>query len=318
MNQSPVETKVPIWQRGLRAGLGLGMLVTPLAACDGEHDAAVQESVTSDAPAATSSTIEATVPTTIAIVPNTKPTNPETGLANPAAKLRAEQIISTFENSTTDIQYGYAEKLDDGRGITAGRAGFTSGTSDLLMVVERYSKETANPNSPLLHFLPALKAVDGTDSTTGLDGFVGVWEQTSQHDPALNKAQDEVYDELYFNPAMRRAEAAGVKTAIGQLIILDTIIQHGEGDDPDGLPAILQETEQLAGSPINNEVVWLQTFLSIRRKHLMNAADPDTREDWRESVSRVDALLSILKSGNLDLNPPLHWDVYGDPFTLNS
>jgi chitosanase len=62
------------------------------------------------------------------------------GLQNPAAKHRAEQIISSFENSTTVIQYGYAENLHDGRGITAGRAGFTSGTDDLLAVVQLYLK----------------------------------------------------------------------------------------------------------------------------------------------------------------------------------
>jgi hypothetical protein len=35
---------------------------------------------------------------------------------------------------------------------------------------------------------------------------------------------------------------------------------------------------------------------------------PDTRDAWRDSVSRVDAL---------DLRPPLAWDVYGDHYTLD-
>ena len=55
---------------------------------------------------------------------------------NAATKHRAEQIISSFENSTTEIQYAYAEDIGDGRGITAGRAGFTSRTHDLLQVVD--------------------------------------------------------------------------------------------------------------------------------------------------------------------------------------
>jgi hypothetical protein len=36
------------------------------------------------------------------------------------------QITSTFENSTLELQYDYVENIGDGRGITAGRAGFTS------------------------------------------------------------------------------------------------------------------------------------------------------------------------------------------------
>src|SRR5262245_33374802 len=41
---------------------------------------------------------------------------------------RVDQLISAFENSTTEIQYDYAENIDDGRGVTAGRAGFTTAT----------------------------------------------------------------------------------------------------------------------------------------------------------------------------------------------
>jgi len=26
----------------------------------------------------------------------------------------------------------------------------------------------------------------------------------------------------------------------------------------------------------------------------------------------------FLKAGNLDLNPPLHWSTYGDPYTIAS
>ena len=48
------------------------------------------------------------------------------GLTDPQTKLRAARVISTFENSTTDIQYDYAENISDGRGITAGRAGADS------------------------------------------------------------------------------------------------------------------------------------------------------------------------------------------------
>ncbi len=44
-------------------------------------------------------------------------------LSDPATKQRAASVISSFENSTTDLQYGYIENIGDGRGYTAGRAG---------------------------------------------------------------------------------------------------------------------------------------------------------------------------------------------------
>ena len=48
-------------------------------------------------------------------------------------RIIADQIMSVFENDTPAIQYGYAENLHDGRGVTAGRAGFTSATGDMLL-----------------------------------------------------------------------------------------------------------------------------------------------------------------------------------------
>ena len=241
------------------------------------------------------------------------------GLADPQTKLRAARVISTFENSTTDIQYDYAEDISDGRGITAGRAGFTSGTGDLLEVVERYAGQ--RPDSPLAAYLPALQKDNGSDSTDGLDGFPDVWKQTSQTDPLLNQIQDQVADELYFQPAMARAQQLGVGSALGQLIIWDTDVQHGDGDpteEPDGLSAITNEVVGEYGPVAGNEATWLADFLRVRRAHLQNPADPSTRDAWQDSVSRVDALQSILDTGNLDLTPPLAWDVYGDHFTLDS
>jgi chitosanase len=81
-------------------------------------------------------------------------------------KHRAAQIISTFENSTLELQYDYVENIGDGRGITAGRAGFTSATGDLLLVVRRYVE--TKPDNVLAPYVPALEAVNGTDSVTGL------------------------------------------------------------------------------------------------------------------------------------------------------
>jgi chitosanase len=238
----------------------------------------------------------------------------QTTLYDVSTRQRADRIISTFENSTINIQYGYAENINDGRGITAGRAGFTSSTGDLLEVVRRYCQIV--PDSPLAAYLPALKVVNGTPSTKGLEGFAQAWRQAATTDQRLRGVQDRVVDEMYFNPAMKRAKDVGINTALGQLIIYDTIIQHGEGADPDGLPAIIDETVAKEGMAQGNEAAWLRRFLDVRQKHLQQAHDPATRQGWRESVPRVTALRSILGSGNFDLRPPLNLTVYGDQFHI--
>ena len=105
----------------------------------------------------------------------------------PEQRRRADQIISVFENETLEMQYGYTEELGDGRGLTAGRAGFTTATGDLVLVVQRYVDLT--PDSPLKHYLPRLMELAETEdgSTEGLDGLSEAWEQASD-DPLFRTA----------------------------------------------------------------------------------------------------------------------------------
>ena len=67
-------------------------------------------------------------------------------------------LVSSAENSSTDYaeQYQYIEDIGDGRGYTAGIIGFTSGTGDLLDVVNRYTE--LKPRNELENiFLPFKK-----------------------------------------------------------------------------------------------------------------------------------------------------------------
>ena len=66
---------------------------------------------------------------------------------------------------------GYAAELGDGRGVTFGRAGFTSGTSDGLLVVRRYA-DVAPANNTLARYLPVLRrlAVTAVRPAAGSQG----------------------------------------------------------------------------------------------------------------------------------------------------
>src|SRR4051812_476079 len=83
-----------------------------------------------------------------------------TGLTH-AQRIRADKLVSQFENSTSVIQYCYIQALDDGRGYTAGRAGFTSATGDLLEVAELYTNAT--PGNPLADLIPRLRELAATN-----------------------------------------------------------------------------------------------------------------------------------------------------------
>jgi chitosanase len=229
------------------------------------------------------------------------------------------QMVSVFENGTPDIQYDYIDNLDDGRGYTAGRAGFCTACGDLLTVVQTYTAQV--PNNPLATYLPTLNslAASGDDSTRGLNGFKDAW-RTAAGDPVFRKVQDQVTDSLYYAPARKLAQDNGVHSALGVAILVDTAVEQGTDNDPDGLPSMVKKTNAKVGSTPAagvDETKWLSDFLDIRRTTLENPSSADTSESWGESVGRVDALAALLKAGNLDLNTPFTINPFGDRQTIN-
>jgi chitosanase len=227
-------------------------------------------------------------------------------------KRRAAQITSTFENATLELQYDYAENIGDGRGITAGRAGFTSATGDLLQLVREYT--ALEPANPLADYLPALEAVNGTASEDGLDGFAEAWANAAE-DPDQRRLQDALVDRLYFTPAMTLAAETGIVTPLGQAVFWDTMIQHGLGGDT-GTQAIIAATEDRVGFVGDVESEWLDAFLDVRLEFLYRAYEDTTDDADSASESRIAALRALLEDGELALELPLSWEVYGSTYEL--
>jgi chitosanase len=174
------------------------------------------------------------------------------------------------------------------------------------------------PDNVLVPYIPALEAVEGTDSEEGLDGFIDAWEEAAA-DPEQRRLQDELVDELYFTPAMTLAAEVGIQTPLGQAIMWDTMIQHGAGGE-NGTRVIIEETQDNVGALDGDEAAWLDAFLDVRLHHLGHAYENanDSAAADASSESRIDALRALLQDGNLALEPPLSWEVYGSRYTLRS
>ncbi|MFC4067607.1 chitosanase [Actinoplanes subglobosus] len=230
------------------------------------------------------------------------------GLNTGTKKEIALKLVSSAENSTLEwrSEYGYIEDLRDGRGYTAGIVGFCSGTSDLLAVVTEYTRR--RPGNVLADYLPALRAVDGTDSHEGLDpDFPDAWRAAAAGDPVFRKVQEDARDRMYFSPAVRLAEADGLR-ALGQFAYYDAAVMHGVS----GLRAIREQVVARQRTPVQggDEIAYLTAFLDVRAGEMRDeAAHTDT--------SRVDTAQRVfLNAGNLDLATPLTWEVYGDRYTV--
>ncbi|MET7876132.1 chitosanase [Micromonospora profundi] len=236
------------------------------------------------------------------------PTTPTgVNLDDPAKKDVAMQLVSAAENSSLDwrAQFSYIEDIGDGRGYTAGIIGFCSGTGDMLELVEAYTR--AKPGNVLAAYLPALRAVNGTDSHAGLDpNFPRDW-RTAATDSAFRAAQEAERDRVYFNPSVRDGKNDQVR-ALGQFAYYDAAVMHGY----EGMRQIRSRALTRAKPPAQggDERTWLNAFLDERVIEMRKeAAHSDT--------SRVDTAQRVfLNNGNLDLNTPLVFAVYGDQFRI--
>lgn len=228
-------------------------------------------------------------------------------LSDPALKDVAMQLVSSAENSSLDwrAQYSYIEDIGDGRGYTAGIIGFCSGTGDMLELVRAYTATA--PDNPLAPYLPALEAVDGTDSHEGLDpGFTDAWARAAL-DPEFQAAQDHERDTVYFDPAVALAKQDGLE-ALGQFAYYDAAVMHG----PIGLADLRSQALTTSQTPSagGDQTAYLEAFLDARVAEMLT-------EEAHSDTSRVDTAQALfLRDGNLTLSLPLRWKVYGDEYNI--
>ncbi|UFR00446.1 chitosanase [Streptomyces sp. Go40/10] len=233
------------------------------------------------------------------------------GLDDPAKKEIAMKLVSSAENSSLDwkAQYKYIEDIGDGRGYTAGIIGFCSGTGDMLDLVQLYTDR--RPGNVLAAYLPALRRVNGTDSHAGLDpDYPGDWRRAAQ-DTAFQQAQNDERDRVYFDPAVSRGRTDGLR-ALGQFAYYDALVMHGDGDDPTSFRNIRARALRKAKPPAQggNETTYLNAFLDARVWAMK-------QEEAHSDTSRVDTAQRVfLRKGNLDLDTPLDWKVYGDSYHI--
>lgn len=252
----------------------------------------------------------------------------------PEQRQLATKLLAIFENRATSLQYAYAENIEDGRGFTVGAVGFTTGTGDALEVIRTYERlAQREPGdrrraqrvaefgrfAPILERLHQLPLNDpGRGSVEGLDRFDRIWTRTAEQDPLFRAAQDSVAEELYYTPALRFAHMVGLRTGLGKAAVLDAIVQHGGGEDPDGLPAMLTTVYEERGEPngVIDERRWIARFLELREAVLSCARTPETREGWRASRTRVDVYQQLLDSGNIHLQAPLTFMLDGREWVI--
>lgn len=222
----------------------------------------------------------------------------------PEQKHVIDCVLSIFETGRipSPSSYSTCSVLDDGAGISYGKHQCTDRAGSLDKVVERYIKKGGDYAEPLKTYLPQIAANES--AKFGSKGAYPSWLvslinllKTAGMDKKMQAAQDEVFDEVYFTPAVNHAKQIGLTKALSLLVVYDTCIHSGPG----GVTNI--RNRFAAKSPANggDEATWVKEYINARRAWL--AANPNTLV--QKTVYRMDALKALVDAGAWDLKTPL-------------
>ncbi|NBX23856.1 MAG: hypothetical protein EBR52_07065 [Microbacteriaceae bacterium] len=116
-------------------------------------------------------------------------------------------------------------------------------------------------------------------------------------DPVMHRAQDEVFAEHYFTPAVNIANQVGAVHALTALIIYDTCIHSGPG----GVAMI--RNMFAAKSPANggDEKEWARSYVNARRNWLAT----HKLTVLHATVYRMDTMKQLMDAGSWSLATPL-------------
>ena len=222
----------------------------------------------------------------------------------PAQKRVIDNVLSLFETGHISVPASYATCtiLKDGAGISYGKHQCTDRAGSLDLVVQRYIQKKGQYAEELSGFLPYL-----AQNRSCLEGAGGEYTAETQRlvdvlkaaglDPVMQAAQDEVFDEVYFTPALAHAANAGVTKALSLLVIYDTCVHSGPG----GVTTIRNLFPEKSPAGGGNEEAWVRAYINARRAWLAGSANSLVQK----TVYRMDALLALVNSGNWDLATPL-------------
>ncbi|HEY7160354.1 MAG TPA: chitosanase [Acidobacteriota bacterium] len=249
----------------------------------------------------------------VKIAPGTPPAPPDP--VDAKAKEKISNMVGVFETGKVGGDPSALQDKDSGI-ISYGKHQCTlsSKESSLEKVLDRYMElaPQSENTKKLEEYMGAVR--NKNESLRNNEEFKTLLKEAGK-DPLMAQAQDEVFDKLYWKPAMQSAEKAGITSPLGCALLTDTTVNSG----PDNTNIILNRTQAKLEGKEYTEQEFLQTFADERTKFLLTAAknkeangkqnDADmlkhVASDWR-----MDYWKGWIDDGNMDLKGKLKFTIY--------
>ena len=233
---------------------------------------------------------------------------------------RCFALVGAAEDSELNYSKNYRSvsgDLEDGRGITAGIIGFTSGTGDMKEMLDCYHK--ISPGNPLDGDRNNMENLKKTKLSKD-------WHKAfdTDHDNFV-KAQNYEVKKEDMDKAVKYAKKDGL-SQLGQYIYFDALVKHGLDKDGDNGPSqwgflqIRKYAHENTKTPAqggnkNDEIKYLKNFVG---KNYDSTIDEKNKNNEDKNVTdRLDFQMQQLNKRNLDLALPLKFKMNDTPFYLD-
>ena len=245
-----------------------------------------------------------------------KDPDPEAGYADKITFLQArtaQAIICVFETGRPQPDYGRVTYLPGDYGqLSYGRSQFTLTSGSLYLLIKNFTAQVAEQEHPrvehprvahprvahprvehpLAAYLPQFEAAD---PALNYDLTLRAMLQDAAHDPAMQKAQDQLAQRFYWTPACNEAARFGLHEPLAITIVYDSIV-HGSW------PLIRRRTSDKHGEPQNiGARAWSLCYIKERRIWLTEHKN----QLLHHTAYRMRALKRLAEQGNWRLDLPL-------------
>lgn len=207
------------------------------------------------------------------------------------------QTLNVFETGSKDGDYSNVSIYKDGGGgaykqITYG-ASQTTQDGNLDKLLYAYV-EQASSDSALAAVIERRLPTKNNRSLVSDTQFITALK-TAGKDPAMQRLQDEFFDEVYFIPAYRWFKENGFTQPLSMLVIYDSFIHSG------GILSFLRKRfDEVPPVKGGDEKAWIAAYVKTRKSWLANHSN----SILRKTVYRMNTMQNCIKDDNWDLSKP--------------
>lgn len=208
------------------------------------------------------------------------------------------QVLNVFETGTKAGNYSkisiYADSPHKTKQITYGKSQTTE-SGNLKKLLEKYL--SMNPTTAAAAVIKSrVDKVGKTPYMVNDTEFINALKAAGK-EKIMIEAQDQFFDEAYFNPAYKWFHANGFTLPLSMLVIYDSFIHSG------GILSFLRNRfSAVPPAKGGDEKTWIKEYVRVRRAWLASHSNTDLRP----TVYRMKTMERAMSDDNWMLDKPVY------------